>query len=105
MSQKTRTVYTPELRAEAVKMVIDQKLGTTEVSKRLKMPIQTLENWVSKAKKGLLTGTSTYNLTTVQLEDEVKRLKKELLASEVEREILKKATAYFAKDVLRSTRS
>jgi len=53
----------------------------------------------------VLAGVSNYSPDIVALQEENKRLKKQLALAEMEREILKKAAAYFAKDTLPSTRS
>ena len=61
-------------------------------------------SWVNKGRKGELSGVGTYNPDLVALQTEVRQLKKQLAAAEMEREILKKA-AYFARDTLPTTRS
>ena len=67
------------------------------------IPKGTLGNWVLAAKRG---GVATPGARSVaELEDEISRLRKELLETRVERDILKKATAYFAKESLQGTRS
>jgi len=80
----TRTVqqYSPELRAEA--------------AKRLSVPKGTIANWVAAAKHG--HGPVSGAKTAQELENEIARLRKELAEVKQEREILKKATAYFAKE-------
>ena len=100
-----RQKYSPEFKAEAVKLVIDQKQPMAETSRNLKISIQTLSNWVTSARHGKLAGTAQLNPSIIALEAEVKRLKKALAVAEMEREILGKATAYFAKENLRGTRS
>ena len=44
--------YTPEFRAEAVKLVLAQGLSLEEAAQRIAMPKGTLGNWVSAAKRG-----------------------------------------------------
>lgn len=46
------TTYTPEFRAEAVKLVLAQGLTLEEAALRIAMPKGTLANWVSAAKRG-----------------------------------------------------
>lgn len=48
---QTKT-YTPEFRAEAVKLVLAQGLSLEEAAQRIAMPKGTLANWVSSAKRG-----------------------------------------------------
>ena len=59
--------------------------------------MQTLSNWQNKANEGKLIGTKQYDPELMALLDENKRLKRDLQIAQEEREILKKATAYFAK--------
>lgn len=95
--------YSPEFRAEAVKLVLEQGLSQEAAAKRLAIPKGTLGNWVAAAKRG---GVATPGgRSTAELEAENARLRKELAEARQERDILKKAAAYFAKESLQSTRS
>ena len=58
--------------------------------------MQILSNWHNKANQGKL-GTAQYDPELIAVIEENKRLNRQLKVSEEEREILKKATAYFAK--------
>ncbi len=101
---KKQNKYSPELREETIKMVIEQGLSQPEVSRRLSIPLGTIGTWISKA-KAVSGTTGPGNLTIADLAAENSRLRKELTTARMEREILKKATAYFAKESLPSTRS
>ena len=59
--------------------------------------MQTLSNWHNKANQGKLVGTEQYDPQLIAVIEENKRLKRQLKIAEEEREILKKATAYFAR--------
>ena len=59
--------------------------------------MQTLSNWHNKTNQGKLAGTAQYDPELMAVIEENKRLKRQLKVAEEEREILKKATAYFAK--------
>ena len=59
--------------------------------------MQRLSNWQNKANQGKLVGTEQYDPELIAVLEENKRLKRQLKVAEEEREILKKATAYFAK--------
>ena len=96
--------YTPEFRAEAVKVVLAQGLSLAEAAKRLSVPKGTLANWVASA-KGPKTPAASGARTVAELEAELKQLRKELAEARLERDILKKATAYFARESLPGTRS
>ena len=100
MNQRTRQSYSDEFKAEAVKLVLEQNQSIASVSRNLKVSIKTLTNWVTLARSGRIKETSSHNPQVSALEAEVKRLRKALAVAEMEREILKKATAYFAKDAM-----
>jgi transposase len=95
--------YTPEFRAEAVKVVLVQGLSLSEAAKRLSVPKGTLANWVASAKKAEIPSVPGVR-TIVELEAELKQLRKDLAEARMERDILKKATAYFARESLQGTR-
>ena len=105
MSKKVQRQYSAELKSSAVKMVIEELKTLSQVSQDLDIPLQTLHSWVNKGRQGALSGISTYNPDVVALQTELRQLKKQLALTEMERDILKKAAAYFAKDSLPSTRS
>jgi len=46
--------YTKELREEAVKMVLEEKLSVPEAARRLSLPLSTLGNWIKAYKEGRL---------------------------------------------------
>jgi len=60
-------------------------------------PIHCLD-WNNKAKTGTLAGTKQYSPDLNALLEENKKLKQQLKTAEMEREFLKKAAAYFAKE-------
>lgn len=104
IEMKERKQYNPELKAEAIKMVNEQGLTQAEVSKRLGIPKGTIGNWVSgytATAPGAPAGEQSY----AELKVENARLRKDLSESRMEKEILKKAAAYFAKESLQGTRS
>lgn len=59
--------------------------------------MQILSNWYNEANQGKLEGTEQYDLELITVLEENKQLKRQPKVAEEEREILKKATAYFAK--------
>lgn len=96
--------YTPEFREEAVKLVTEQGLSQGEAARRLSIPKGTLANWVVVF-RGKGSGTVAGSRTVTELEQENRQLRKELSEARQERDILKKATAYFARESLPGTRS
>ncbi len=101
---KERRTYSAELKLEAVKMATEQGLSRGEISRRLSIPKGTIVNWLmgneSRKAKGSPGAQSAAELIA-----ELAKLRKELAESRMERDILKKATAYFAKESLHGTRS
>jgi transposase len=102
---KEQRRYSKELKAEAVKMVLEQGLTQEETGKRLSIPKGSIGNWVGAAKKSNLNSGTPGEQSVGALAAENARLRKELAEARMEREILKKATAYFAKESLPGTRS
>ena len=88
-----RTKYTAEFKEEAVKQVIDKGHTVVDVAKRLGIAEGVLYTWVSKFKKADEPESS--DLKAMQVE--MAKLKAELRRTTEERDILKKAAAYFAK--------
>mgnify|MGYP001556279264 CR=1 FL=1 len=87
--------YTDEFKAEAVKQVIERGFTVVEVAARIGLPKHTLYDWVQKARKA--GKTTTAGPMDKGDSAEVRRLKAELRRVTEERDILKKAAAYFAK--------
>lgn len=96
--------YTKEFREEAVKLVTESGLGVAEAAKRLSLPVSSLRNWVAACKNGKLEDIGKNRKQLSELELELSRLRKELAETRMERDILKKAAAYFAKESLPGTR-
>ena len=91
--QMQRTKYAPEFKDEAVKQVVVRGHSVVDVAKRLGIPEGVLYTWVGKFKKA---GEPLSNDLKV-LQAEMVKLKAELRRTTEERDILKKAAAYFAK--------
>jgi transposase len=102
--KKKNQRYTTEFRAEAVKLVTEQGLSQEEAASRLGIPKGTMGNWVVAA-KAPARSAAPGSRTAAELEEENARLRKELAEARMERDILKKATAYFARESLPGTRS
>jgi transposase len=97
MNTKSKPQHPPELQVEAVKLALEMG-NTSKAAKDLGIPMQTLSGWVKKSKNGTLKGTASFNPEIAAILEENKKLKQALRIAEMEREILKKATAYFARD-------
>jgi transposase len=94
MEKATRRRYTLEYKQEAVRLVTSgQKVSAA--AKALGIVEQTLANWVKADRAGQLRGLSGEQLSVERMENI--RLRAELARVTMERDILGKATAYFAK--------
>ncbi|MBN2219807.1 MAG: transposase [Kosmotogaceae bacterium] len=96
--------YSDELKAEVLKMIIEQGMSQQEVSELVDVPKGTIGNWVANSKKEMSQmAPGTPSISDVMAEN--RRLRKELAQAKMEKEILKKAAAYFAKESLPGTHS
>ncbi len=90
--------YTPEFRDAAVKQVIEAGRPVAAVARSLEMSNKSLANWVYRARKGQELIKRAPAQPTTQLEAELSRLRQENARLRLEKEILKKAAAYFARE-------
>jgi len=96
--------YNKEFREEAANLAIESNESLPEVARRLPLPTETLRNWVKAYKAGRLGEIGKNRRPLTEIEMELARTKKELVEVKMERDILKKAAAYFAKESLPGTR-
>ena len=94
---QARARYTLEYKLEAVRLVKGGQAVPVTV-KILGVPTQTLGNWVRLSEKGQLKGAGDKPVSAEQME--LARLKAENARLRMGRDILKKATAYFARETL-----
>ena len=104
MERIPRGIYTKELREEAVKLVRDSGFSIPEVGRRLSVATSTIRYWVKADKEGKLKEVGKQQKPLTEIEMELARVKRELAEVRMERDILKKAAAYFAKESLPGTR-
>jgi len=97
--------YTKEFREEAVKLILEERLSLPDTARRLSLPLSTLGNWVRAHKEGKLTSIGVTKKPLTDAETELAKIRRELATVKMERDILKKAAAYFAKESLPGTRS
>jgi transposase len=96
MKKTGQREFDAEFRREAVRLAESGTMPIAEVARQLGVHLETLRNWRRKAR---LTGDGVAERTTVpSLEEENRRLRRENARLLEEREILKKATAFFARD-------
>ena len=97
MSVNKEKIYDPEFRESSVRLAIESKNSIAQTARELGVNSNTLYTWITKSKTGSSTKIVKDN-DPLQLE--LKRLKKEIIQVTLERDILKKATAFFAKQIL-----
>ena len=95
MAKRKRRSFTPEFKADAVKLVRGGR-SIPDVTRELDLTDTALREWVRRAEIDEGKGPRGA-LTTVERE-ELTRLRRENKRLQMEREILKKAAAFFAKE-------
>ena len=91
-SRKIRRAYTEEFKSDAVNMVVEQGHSIAEVERNLGISVGLLGKW-----KKRLVRSDSIDVSAMKLE--LKNLRKENKRLEMEREILKKAAAFFASEL------
>jgi len=100
--KQVRAQYTQEFKLEAVRQVrAGQAIAV--VAKVLGIPKASLGNWVRQSRKGIVTGVVDKPSSVTPEQMEIARLRAEVARLRMERDIAKKAAAYFAQDTLRGT--
>jgi transposase len=94
---KERKKYTPEFKMDAVRLVTEQGYKASEAARNLGVNISTLNRWKKElAAEGTNAFPGKGHLSPEK--EELKRLRKENQRLKMERDILKKAAAFFAKE-------
>jgi transposase len=93
---KAQPIYTAEFRADAVRLVEQSEKSLRQVAADLGLSPESLRRWVQQAATDAGNGPAGA-LTTAE-RDELRRLRRENATLRMEREILKKAAAFFAKE-------
>ncbi|EJT83085.1 transposase [Pseudomonas asiatica] len=91
----TRRNYTDEFKIQAVALA--ETLGRTEAARQLEMSVKTLDNWVNASRNGQPLSSPDRRAITRE-DSELARLRAENAELKLEREILKKAAVFFAKE-------
>ncbi len=95
-SKRKRRRFSEEFKRDAVNLVVKQGYSFKAAADAVGVAVRSLREWHEKlAPEPEPCGDDA---SVKEMQDEIKRLRKQLQRAEMEREILKKATAYFAKD-------
>ena len=89
--RRKRRIFTDEYKAEVVQLVKASDKPLTQVARDLDLTVSAVRGWVANAKPQRQTPPPDH-------EAELKTLRKRVKVLEMEREILKKAAAFFAKE-------
>ena len=90
----TKPPYHPEFRAQAVQLVKDSGKSRRQIAADLGISYETLRKWIRQAR---IDAGEREGLTSEE-RDELKRLRRENWLLREERDILRRATAFFAKE-------
>jgi transposase len=93
-SKRARRQFTDEFKAGAIRLVLDEGKTIAAVARELDLTASSLARWVDQDRAERTQGKT--GLTTEERQ-ELARLRKEVRELKLEREILKKAAAFFAK--------
>lgn len=94
---RTRRSITDEFKRETVKVVKQPGAMVTHIARDLGIEASVLRHWVSQAREGVLDLRPNRPMRS-EAATEVERLQRELRRITTERDTLKKALGYFAKD-------
>lgn len=92
----SRRRYTDAFKQQAVRLVTHERYAVPAAAQAVGISDKTLRNWVNKATPA--PEPCGEGASVEQLQAENRRLRQQLKRAEMEREILKKATAYFANE-------
>ena len=95
-SKRVRRMFTEEFKRDAVNLVVVEGYSIQRAADAVGVSPKSIREWHEKFAPP--PETDSIDPMVLQLQAENKRLRKELQQAELERNILKKATAYFAKE-------
>lgn len=95
VKQRVRRSFTEEFKAGAVRLVLDEGKSISQVGRDLDVAQSVIGNWVKQARADRSNGKT--GLTTEE-RAELARLRREVKDLRQQRDILKKAAAFFAKE-------
>lgn len=100
MDKIQKRMYTREFRVQAVAQVLKGGRTAVEVAKSLDINDKTFSRWLRLAREGRLDQVDDHRIENVsEMQAEISRLKRLLTEAQEDRDILKKASAYFAKNL------
>jgi transposase len=103
MTGKIRRTFTPEFKLEAAQLVVEQNYSIREAANAMNVGKSTMDQWVRQLKNEL-QGTSNHLTAITADQRRIKELEKTIKRIEMEKEILKKATALLMSDSMNNFR-
>jgi len=103
MTSKTRRTFTPEFKLEAAQLVVEQNYSIREAASAMNVGKSTMDKWVRQLKSER-RGTSNHPTAITPDQRKIKELEKTIKRIELEKEILKKATALLMSDSMNNIR-
>jgi transposase len=97
MKHIPRRIFTEEFKREAINLVTAQGLTMAEASRKLDVATKSLRTWMGQQARGDLKSSMGASKLTAD-QQRIRELERELAIAKMERDILKKATAFFAKE-------
>ena len=95
--RRPRRAFTHEFKADVVRLFLSGGESIPEICRRLDLTESVARGWLRKAEQGATAGSEMGSLTRSEKE-ELQRLRRENKQLKMEREILKKAAKFFAKE-------
>jgi len=92
--QRTRRYFSPEFKAETIELIRSSGRSIPDICRELDLTETTVRNWM---RQGRIDAGDEEGLSTDERE-ELRRLRSENRTLKMERDLLKKAAAFFAKD-------
>jgi transposase-like protein len=99
MSSRVRRQFTAEFKANAVALVLEKGQSVSQVARDLDLVDSAFRRWIDQAKAGVAPPAPAVAVARLTVEQtELQQLRRENQILRMERDILKKATAFFAKE-------
>jgi transposase len=103
MSKKTRPTFKPEFRLEVAELVVKQGYSVREAAEAMNVGKSTVDKWVRQL-KAEQQGITPQGTALTPDQQKIKELEKQIKKIELEKEILKKATALLMSDSMNNLR-
>lgn len=103
MTKKLRPSYKPEYKVECAQLVVDQGYSVREAAQAMSVGLSTLDKWVRKL-KAERNGSLTTGKPITEEQREIAELRRQVKRLEMEKDILKKASALLMSDSMNGLR-